>query len=114
MSNLSTGGIQNTYIFSFLQQYLLLLIACINYINLTTARSLKRIKEIGVRKVMGALKKQLAFQFITESVLFVLAAAFAAFFNRVFALAVVCEDDGYYLVSKLPAKRFSYYYIIIG
>ena len=63
-----TGDIKYIYVFSFVA-LLILFIACINYINLTTARSLQRVKEVGVRKVMGAGKKQLAFQFISESVL---------------------------------------------
>jgi putative ABC transport system permease protein len=44
-------------------------LACINYMNLATARAATRAKEIGVRKVAGALKKQLVFQFMTESLL---------------------------------------------
>jgi putative ABC transport system permease protein len=48
---------------------LVLLIACINFINLSTARSEKRAKEVGVRKVIGSRKKQLIFQFLVESIL---------------------------------------------
>ncbi len=48
---------------------LLLAIACINYINLTTARATLRIKEVSVRKIVGAEKKQLFAQFLTESFL---------------------------------------------
>jgi putative ABC transport system permease protein len=48
---------------------LVLLIACINFINLTTARSEKRAKEVGVRKAIGSGKKELIFQFLIESVL---------------------------------------------
>jgi predicted permease len=48
---------------------LLLLIACVNFINLSTARSLKRSMEVGVRKVTGASRKQLIMQFLSESVL---------------------------------------------
>ena len=48
---------------------LILLIACINFINLTTARSEKRAKEVGIRKAIGSGKKELIFQFLIESVL---------------------------------------------
>ena len=48
----------------------ILLIACINFINLSTARSANRAKEVGLRKVVGSYREQLMSQFLTESVLF--------------------------------------------
>src|SRR4030095_14115187 len=48
---------------------LILLIACVNFMNLSTARSSNRAKEVGVRKVLGSLKKNLVQQFLTESLL---------------------------------------------
>lgn len=66
--NSKTGNISNVYIFSVVAVFILL-IACINFINLTTARSSERAKEVGIRKVVGAAKSQLARQFIGESVL---------------------------------------------
>ena len=56
----------------------LLLIACINFINLATARAVRRFKEVGVRKVSGALRSQLAFQFIIEAAVVVALAMLAA------------------------------------
>src|SRR6185436_9331912 len=55
-----------------------LAIACFNFINLATARSFRRAKEIGVRKVVGAARKQLIFQFIAETILLSLFSVFIA------------------------------------
>ena len=53
-----TGNIKNVYIFSIVAVFILL-IACFNFINLTTARSAERAKEVGIRKVVGAGRQQL-------------------------------------------------------
>ncbi|SEL53174.1 FtsX-like permease family protein [Parapedobacter koreensis] len=63
------GNIRTIYILSGVGG-LLLLIACINFVNLSLARAMKRLKETGVRKILGAERKQLVAQFITESLLF--------------------------------------------
>ena len=63
------GDIQYVYIFSILALFILLL-ACVNFTNLSTARAIKRAREVGIRKVMGSVKKQLIVQFLSESVLF--------------------------------------------
>lgn len=63
-----TGNIHNVYIFSVIAIFILL-IACINFVNLTTARSTERAREVGIRKVVGALKMQLTRQFIGESII---------------------------------------------
>jgi putative ABC transport system permease protein len=55
--------------FLFLISFLIIAIAWINYTNLATARSLERAKEVGVRKVLGAIRSDLVFQFLTESFL---------------------------------------------
>jgi len=62
------GDIKRVYIFSAIALFILL-IACINYMNLSTARSVLRAKEIGVRKVIGAQRKEIISQFLSESVL---------------------------------------------
>ena len=58
----------------------ILIIACINFMNLTTARSLKRAKEVGLRKVIGATKRQLISQFLMEATIMVLVALIIAIF----------------------------------
>ena len=71
----SNGSMQYVWIFSSIALFILL-IACINFMNLSTARSSIRAKEIGVRKVLGSMRRNLVNQFLVESILL----AFVAFF----------------------------------
>ncbi len=66
-STLEQGGdYKSVYIFSIVALFMLLL-ACVNFMNLATASATKRAKEVGIRKVLGSKKKQLVYQFLTES-----------------------------------------------
>ena len=79
-----TGGGQIAYVRLFsIIAWIILIIACINFMNLSTARSEKRAREVGVRKVLGAGKKGLAIQFIGEAI-------FMAVLASVAALIVIC------------------------
>ena len=70
-----TAGGRITFVWLFgIVGVFVLLLACINFMNLSTARSEKRAKEIGIRKAIGSLKKQLVIQFLSESFLVVLLA----------------------------------------
>ncbi len=62
------GDIKRVYIFSAIALFILL-IACINYMNLSTARSALRAREIGIRKTVGAERKEIMIQFLSESIL---------------------------------------------
>lgn len=77
----SMGAVQYVYIFSFIA-FLVLVIACINFMNLATARSAKRAREVGIRKVVGAYKSHLVKQFYGESILF-------SFIALILALVIV-------------------------
>ncbi len=72
-----SGGIQYVRLFTIIA-WIILLIACINFMNLATARSEKRAKEVGVRKVLGAGKQKLVFQFISEALFLALLSAVLA------------------------------------
>jgi putative ABC transport system permease protein len=66
---INTGGrIQYVWLFGIIGVFVLLL-ACINFMNLSTARSEKRAKEVGIRKAIGSLRSQLIYQFFSESIL---------------------------------------------
>ena len=87
-SQLEAGGdIKTVYIFIAIALFMLV-IACINFINLSTAAASKRAKEVGIRKVLGSNRKRLIYQFITESLLAtVIAVGLAiAIFTLVFPL----------------------------
>lgn len=71
------GGITYVKLFSVIA-WIILLIACINFMNLATARSEKRAKEVGVKKVLGVSKKGLVLQFIGEAVVMAFISAIAA------------------------------------
>jgi putative ABC transport system permease protein len=73
----ANGDIQYVYIFGSLALFTLLL-ACVNFTNLSTASSAKRSREVGIRKVLGSVKRQLITQFLMESVLLSVCAIFFA------------------------------------
>ncbi len=78
-NGVATGGGQIEYVRLFsIIAWIILFIACINFMNLSTARSEKRAREVGVRKVLGAGKKRLIIQFIGEAMLMSMIAAVIA------------------------------------
>ncbi|MFZ6011283.1 MAG: ABC transporter permease [Bacteroidota bacterium] len=92
------SDIKYMYIFSAVA-LLVLVIACINYINLATARASDRAKEVGIRKVVGALRNQLFTQFIGESLIITIFAFCFAIFLAHLALP---------FFNDLTGKNFSY------
>jgi putative ABC transport system permease protein len=82
-----SGNIQYVYIFSAVALFILIL-ACINFMNLSTARSAKRAKEVGIRKVLGTERKTLVAQFLVESTFTALIALAIALLIAYFVLPV--------------------------
>jgi putative ABC transport system permease protein len=91
------GNIRNVYMMGVIGLFIIL-IACFNFINLSTARATKRAKEVGLRKVVGAFKNQLVMQYLSESVLI-------AFLSLILAFAL--SAAGLELLNDFTGKDLS-------
>jgi putative ABC transport system permease protein len=89
----SGGDITYVYAFSSIAIFILI-IACINFMNLATARSSLRAKEVGVRKVFGANRSQLVRQFLSESIILAITALFLAVLMAEFAMPYFQDLSG--------------------
>lgn len=88
-----TGDISYVYLFGAVGIFILI-IACINYMNLATARSANRAHEVGIRKTMGAHKYQLVRQFLAESIVMALLATTLAYIVAYFGFPIFRELSG--------------------
>ncbi len=105
----SRGNIRNIYIF-FISGFLILIIACINYINMTTAQSFARAKEVGIRKVVGARRINLVGQFYGESILI-------SMFSLLLAVFIIYMlKSSFYTLSgiQLSLDMFNNEFLITG
>ncbi|PWK78872.1 putative permease [Mucilaginibacter oryzae] len=91
---------------------LVLLIACINFINLTTARSEKRAREVGVRKAIGSQRQHLIFQFLTESTLITLISFICSILFVQIALAPFNALTG--TTIAIPFNNITFWLLAIG
>jgi putative ABC transport system permease protein len=98
LGNVSSSDIAYIYVFIGIA-FLILLIANVNFINLSIARAINRVKEIGMYKVLGAGKRQLVFQFLYETLLTSLIA---------FLLAIVLTQLSIPLLNRLTDKHFDW------
>jgi putative ABC transport system permease protein len=106
------GSKKMVYIFMTIAVFILV-IACINFMNLATARAADRSKEVGLRKVLGAVRKQLAWQFIFESLLFATIAAIIAIVILVVTMAAYNSFLGYALPSFYNDPKFYAFVVAI-
>lgn len=101
------GDIRYVYIFGSIAVFMLL-IASINFMNLSTAGASKRAKEVGVRKVLGSGRKALASQFLIESVLLVFISLFLSLALLVLALPLFNELSG----KTISLQSFSHFWLL--
>lgn len=89
----ANGNLTYIYIFSIIATFILL-IACVNFMNLSTARSANRAKEVGIRKVTGSLRSNLIFQFLIESIVITLISLLLALFLAAMVLPMFNQLAG--------------------
>jgi putative ABC transport system permease protein len=106
----SGGRIEYVHIFTIVAIFILL-IACINFMNLTTARSVKRAKEIGIRKTVGAIRSKLIIQFLSEAILLSFLSAVLSLFLVALALPTFNELTGKQL--SLPALHSFFWWMML-
>jgi len=106
---MSHGDVRYIWLFGAIALFILV-IACINFINLSTARSANRAKEVGLRKVVGSMKRNLVGQFLTESILLslisfgaglLLTMAASRYFNFLFGKALLFEFQSWWVIPVL-------------
>jgi ABC-type antimicrobial peptide transport system permease subunit len=107
----SGGRIQFVWLFGLIGIFVLLL-ACINFMNLSTARSEKRAKEIGIRKAIGSLRKQLIGQFLSESLVVAFLALIVSFLFVYISLPFFNEVAGKNM--SLPFNRPMFWLFVLG
>lgn len=107
----ANGDIQNVYILSFIGFFLILL-ASVNFMNLSTAHSLKRSKEVGIRKVLGSNRIGLIRQFLTESGLITLLSLFFAIILAYVAMPLFNEMSG--KAISIPFDSIVFWLILIS
>lgn len=99
------GSYNNIYILSGVA-FLLLLIACVNFVNLSTARGIHRLKETGIRKLLGAGRRQIIYQFLAESMLFFIIASLLATVLYQAGLGYVEQFIGHPFAKTFVAKSY--------
>lgn len=102
------GNAQNVYIFGVVAIFILV-VACLNFMNLATARAARRAKEVGLRKVVGAIRSHLMGQFLAESIV-------VALLSLVFALLIIYIALPYFntLSGKSLALDFTNIKLVAG
>lgn len=107
----ATGDISYIYIFSVVA-LMILLTACFNFMNLSTARAMKRAKEVGLRKVMGAFRHQLIRQFLGETVIMVILSLILGILLLELMVPVFNEIIGQHLTVDYIGKNGILIYVL--
>jgi putative ABC transport system permease protein len=105
------GRIEYVWLFSLIALFILF-IACINFMNLTTARSAKRSREIGIRKVSGAIRRSLILQFLSEAIFITALSVLASVFLLYLILPFFNQLTGKNI--SLPFSNPAFWYMIIA
>lgn len=114
-SSAGAGGTTNSYYITLFSAIgiLVLLIACINYMNLSTAKYSNRLKEIGVRKVLGARETNISHQFLAESLLYAIVALILGFALALLVLPSVNSFTDKHMTLN-PTENFSLLLFVVA
>jgi putative ABC transport system permease protein len=104
-----SGDIKKVYIFGLVAIFMLI-VACINFMNLSTATASKRAREVGIRKVLGSKKEQLVAQFLTESLITTIVATVLGFLIVIVMLPLFSDLSG----KELPISYIFSYQVLTG
>jgi putative ABC transport system permease protein len=105
------GDIKYVYIFSAIALFIMVL-ACVNFMNLSTAQSARRAKEVGIRKVLGSKRKQLIRQFLSEALLYSFISAIIALFLVALLLPLFNTVSGKTLVFSTIFRSGTWAFVI--
>lgn len=103
------GDVKKVYIFGLVAIFMLI-VACINFMNLSTATASKRAREVGIRKVLGSKKEQLVAQFLTESLLTTIVATVLGFLIVIVMLPLFSDLSG----KELPISYIFSHKVLAG
>lgn len=111
--DINTRGSKNLVLLFIFLALIILIIACINFVNLSTASALNRMKEVGIRKVSGASRRQVIFQFLTETMLItIISLIHALLLIELFYMLISRVTGNVYILEHFQLYNSSFFQLV--